>query len=99
MESDRCRVLFCVFALHLTSFFLSLFIYFEREERESISRGRAEKEGGERIPRRLHTTRVEPNVGLEFINCEIVTGAKIESRTLNRVSHPGTPVSNFLNLA
>ena len=42
-----------------------LFIYFERE------RGR-EREG-ERIPSKLHTVSAEPSVGLNLMNCEIMT--------------------------
>ena len=31
----------------------------------------------------------EPDVGLKPMNCEIMTGAKIKSRMLNRLSHLG----------
>ena len=50
----------------------------------------AEREGG-RIPSRLHTVSGEPNVGTELTNREIMTRAKIKSRTLNCLSHPGAP--------
>ena len=45
----------------------------------------------ERVPSRLHTVSVEPDMGLKLTNCEITTSAKIESQILNRLSHPGTP--------
>ena len=50
-------------------YFLSLFIYFERE-RDRMSKGRA---GRERIPSRLHTVSMEPHMGLKLTNCEIIT--------------------------
>ena len=54
------------------SLFLSLFIYFERQgERES--RGEAEREDRERIPSRFQAVSTEPDVGLELMNCEIIT--------------------------
>ena len=46
------------------AFFLSLFIYFERE---SMSRGEAEREK-ERIPSRLHIVSTEPDAGLDPTN-------------------------------
>ena len=49
------------------SYFLSLFIL---EERESTSRGGAERE---RITSRLCTDSAEFDVGLELMNCEIMT--------------------------
>ena len=53
---------------HFLSFFLSLFIYFERE-RESMSR-----EGQkDRISSRLCTVSTEPDAGLELTNWEIMT--------------------------
>ena len=54
-------------------FFFNLFILRERErERESTSRGGAERRT-DRIPSRLHTISAEPNMGLELMNCEIMT--------------------------
>ena len=55
--------------------FKSLFILREREVAQAGDRQR-EKEGErerERIPRRLHTGNVEPQVALEPTNCEIMT--------------------------
>ena len=36
---------------------------------------------------------MEPNVGFDPTNHEIVTRAEIKSRTLNRLGHPGAPVT------
>ena len=47
-----------------------MFIYFEREQ---VGDGQREKD---RTPSRLHTASAEPNAGLKFPNCEIVTWAK-----------------------
>ena len=70
----------------LFNFILYLkFIYFERE------RERERHREGERFPSRFHTVGSEPNMGLELMNHEIVTWAKIKSRTLNRLRHPGAP--------
>ena len=46
-----------------------LFVYFEKE---SMSRGGTERERG-RTPSRLHTVSLEPDVGLEPLNLEIMT--------------------------
>ena len=63
-----------------------IYLFWERErERERENRGGAGREG-ERIPSRLHTVSTEPNVGLELTNCEIMTLAKIKSRTPNQLS-------------
>ena len=50
-------------------FFLSLFIYLDRE---SASRDGAER-GGKRIPSRLCAVSTESNAGLQLTNCEIMT--------------------------
>ena len=39
------------------------------------------------IPGRLHTASTEPDMGLEPMNPEIMTGAEIKSRTLNQLSY------------
>ena len=44
----------------------------ERESRKGAERG-------QRISSRLHNVSVEPNKGLELMNLEIITSAKIES--------------------
>ena len=59
--------------------------------KESMSRGRAEREEERRIPSGLHTISAEPDVGLELMSPEIMTWAKIKSWTLNQLSHPGAP--------
>ena len=71
----------------LVPFWKRLFIYFERREREQ---GRGREREGER----------ESQVGsvwsaerLELTNRETTTWAKTESQMLNRLSHPGTPLS------
>ena len=64
----------CAFAM----IFLRLFILRERE-RET-----------ERILSRLYAVGTEPNVGLDLMNCEIMSWAEIKSQPLNRLSHPGT---------
>ena len=62
------------------------------------SRGGTERERErERIPSRLSTVSMEAMVGLELMNCEIMTGAEIKSRMLNRLSHPGAPGKALLN--
>ena len=35
----------------------------------------------EKIPSRLHAVSTEPHMGLDVMNCEIMTGAKIKSQT------------------
>ena len=47
--------------------------------------------GGQLI---FHAVIVEPGVELNFTNCEIMTSAKIKSRTLNQLSHQ-VPLSDL----
>ena len=56
-------------------FFLSVFILKER-----VSRGKAERET---IPNRLCTVSMEPDMGLDLTNHEIMARAKIKMRMLN----------------
>ena len=51
-------------------FFLSLFIYSERET--EITNG-MNRERGRKISSRLHTEGTKPDVGLKPISCEIMT--------------------------
>ena len=44
-----------------------------------------------KIPSRLCIVSTEPNLGLELMNREIMTSAKIKSWLLNRLRHPGAP--------
>ena len=60
------------------TFFLSLFIYFERD-RDSVSRGGAEKEGKRENLSSLRAT----SYGLDPTKGEIMTWAKTKSQTLN----------------
>ena len=63
---------------------------------ERVSReGQREKER-EKIPSRPRTVSTGPSAGLEPTNCEIMTGAKIRSQTLNRLSHLGAPPLTFV---
>ena len=65
------------------------------KEREQAGEGERERRR-DRIPGRLHTVSMDPDVGLKLTNCEIMTRAEIKSRTLNQPSHPGAPlVSDF----
>ena len=57
--------------------------------------GRERERERERIPSRLCVVSAEPDAGLSLMNREIMTRAEIESRTLNRLSHPGASVSVF----
>ena len=65
--------------------FLFKFIYFERDRVHARTRQRAERERGRENPKHS-TLSTEPNAGLEPTNREIVSWAKIKSRTLNRLS-------------
>ena len=49
------------------------FIYFERENRVRTSRGGAERGGRKRILSNLHALSTEPDMGLKFMSCEIMT--------------------------
>ena len=73
----------------INSFFLSLFIYFDKRERQR-------ERGRERIPSRFHTVSAEPDAGLELMNCQIMTWVEIMSWMLNRLSHRGTLSFFFL---
>ena len=57
----------------LRFFFLSLFIYLEKE-RECMSEVEAKREGRQRVLNRLQLVSTEPDVGLELTNGEIVSG-------------------------
>ena len=61
--------------------------------RERGSEGGAESEGErERIPSRLHTVSMEPDTGLDLMNCETMTCAEIKSWMLNQLSHTDAPI-------
>ena len=64
-------------------FFFNIFnVYLFNWERD--------QSGAEWLWSRLCAVNAEPNVVLSPTNSEIMTWAKIKSRTLNRLSHPGT---------
>ena len=65
--------------------FLNVYLFILLEHEQGRSRC------GERIPRRLYAVSVEPDVGLDPMNCELMTWPEIKSWMLNRLSHPGTP--------
>ena len=62
-----------------------MFIYFEREKESAhkLREGQRESER-ERISSRLRTVSIEPDLGLDLTNHEIITGAMIKSWTLNQ---------------
>ena len=68
--------------------FWSLFIW--ETERERVGERQRER-GRERIPSRLHTVTVEPDVGLKLTNRKIMTWAEMKSWMPNWLSHPGAP--------
>ena len=51
------------------------------------------QKGRERIPSRVCTVSTEPDVGLKFMNPEIMTWAKTKSQRINWLSHPYTPTA------
>ena len=60
-----------------------MFIYFWRRERQSVSGGGAEREGDteSEAGSRLWAVSIEPDVGLEPTNCEIMTWAEVDALT------------------
>ena len=65
-------------------FFLSLFVLRERERTHvHTSKGRGGERGRERIPNRLCSVSVEPDMGLGPMNHEVMTWAEIRSLSLN----------------
>ena len=74
-------------------FFLSLFVYFERDG-DSVSGGGVEEGARERIPSRLCSASGEPDAGLEPRNREVMTWAGTKSRWLGRLSHRVPPANS-----
>ena len=89
--SSCCRILSVGLSRGEVFGFLSLFIYCER-----VRAGEGQREKRERIPSRLHTVGMEPDVGLEPVNREIMTRAEIKTQTLHQLSHPGAPGGEVL---
>ena len=83
-NSERKVFIFFIFKLFLNYYFLMSI--FERE-RESTSRGGAERQGdtASKAGFRLWTVITEPDAGLEPTNCEIMTWTEVGC-------HPGTPI-------
>ena len=87
----------CLPILNRFSIFFK-FIYFERDREHEHEKKRGRERGREKIPTRIHAVSPEPNLGLNPMNHEIMTSAKIKSGTLNQLSDPGAPkLSNFKN--
>ena len=85
MRRGTCNPGF-IAALPCFSFFFNVFIYFRDRERQSMSRGGAEREGDTECEAgfRLWAVSTEPEVGLEPTDCEIMTWAEIKNQTLKR---------------
>ena len=79
----------CLLLSRIISILKNIYLCIWEWEKE---RGR--DRGRERIPTRSHAISTEPDAELEPTNWEIMTWTRIRSRTLNWLSHPGTP--NFL---
>ena len=68
-----------IFKNHLIGFikkiFFNLHLFIFDRERQSTSGGGAEREGDteSKAGSRLHAVSTEPDAGLEFTNCEIMT--------------------------
>ena len=78
-----CSISFCCSPLTVPVF---IYLFWERE-----SGGGEEKEGEKRILSRLCDVSAEPEVGLKLTYHEILTWAKMQSLTLNWLSHPDDP--------
>ena len=66
--------------------------------REIESEQGRSRERRKRIPSRLHAVSAEPNVGLNLMNQEIMTWAKIKSQTFNQLSYPSALYALGFNL-
>ena len=77
-----------------------MFIYLFREIEHTWALTQAEQahreKGRKGIPSRFHTVSAQSNIGLELTNCEIMTWAKVKSKMLNWLSHPGAPGIVFI---
>ena len=75
------------------------FIYFRERQRQSVSRGGAERhwDPESQAVCRLWAVSTEPHAGLKPTKCEIMTWAEVGR--LTSVSQPGTSVSLFLKWA
>ena len=71
--------------------FLNFFFKYLFFEREKQRKWRRVRDGGRESHTGFVAVNKDPNVGLEFMNHEIMTWDKIKSQTLNQLSHLGTP--------
>ena len=74
--------------------FFKLIYLFLRERGDWVEKEQRERR--ERIPSRLYTVSIEPDMGFDPMNHEIMIWAKIKSQTINWVSHQGSPPFFFL---
>ena len=60
---------------HPTFFFFNVYLFLRERQRQSASRGGAEREGDtkSKAGSRLRAVSPEPDAGLELVNCEIMT--------------------------
>ena len=72
-------------------FFLNFYLFW------GVGRGR--ERGRARKLSRLHSINAESDVGLDPMNCEIVTWAEIKSQTLNQLSYLRRPCTKDFELA
>ena len=75
-----------------------MFIIFERQrQRQSVSGGRAEREGDTESEAgfRLRAVSTEPDTGLKLTNHETMTWAEIKNWMRNWLSHPEAPRNTY----
>ena len=89
-NSSCVWISFLLFSIGSDSFFLSLFIYFERDK-DSMSRGQAEREGDRESQAGTALSAQSPMWGSNPWNHEFMTWAETKSQTLNQLSHRGAP--------
>ena len=101
--SNMIPTILLFFFYNLLFFVLSFIYLFWKRERESESQEGAERRR-DRIPRRLHVVKREPNTGLELTTRKIMTRAKIKSQrclanwaTQERLYN--SPLSEIVHLA
>ena len=88
--SNHMGLSLCPFYLFFL-FFFYIYLFLRNRVRQNVSRGGAEREGDTEFEAgpRLWAISIDPDAGLESMNCEIMTVSR--NWTLNRLSHPGTP--------
>ena len=69
-----------------------IYLFWKKERAWAVDSRQREREISKQAP----TARVEPDMGLDLTNCEIMTWAESKSHMLNRLSHQGAPrILNF----